>query len=24
MLPFYDVSGMFPFPPHMYGFRSVR
>ncbi|XP_069679107.1 uncharacterized protein [Periplaneta americana] len=24
MMPFYDVSGMFPFPPHMYGFRSVR
>ncbi|KAJ9595896.1 hypothetical protein L9F63_012915, partial [Diploptera punctata] len=24
MMPFYDVAGMFPFPPHMYGFRSVR
>jgi hypothetical protein len=24
MLPFYDVSGMFSFQPHMYGFRSVR
>jgi hypothetical protein len=24
LMPFYDVSGMFPFPPHMYGFRSVR
>jgi hypothetical protein len=24
LMPFYDVSGIFPFPPHMYGFRSVR
>jgi hypothetical protein len=24
MMPFYDVPGIFPFPPHMYGFRSVR
>jgi hypothetical protein len=24
MMPFYDVGGIFPFPSHMYGFRSVR
>ncbi|XP_023712973.1 uncharacterized protein LOC111867394 isoform X2 [Cryptotermes secundus] len=24
MMPFYDVSGIFPFPPHMYSFRSFR
>ncbi|XP_021934301.1 uncharacterized protein LOC110836898 isoform X3 [Zootermopsis nevadensis] len=24
MMPFYDVSGIFHFSPHMYGFRSVR
>ncbi|KAK7867119.1 hypothetical protein R5R35_005838 [Gryllus longicercus] len=24
IMPFFDVSGMFGFPPQMYGFRSVR
>ncbi|XP_067012781.2 uncharacterized protein [Anabrus simplex] len=24
MMPIFDVAGMFGFPPHMYGFRSVR
>jgi hypothetical protein len=24
MMPFYDVSGIFPFSPQMYSFRSFR
>nr|CAD7403786.1 unnamed protein product [Timema cristinae] len=24
MFPFYDMPAMFGFPPHMYGFRSIR